>query len=125
VSDNDVCSKPLCRQIRRAHVWTNHTIAHAFVEPVPAPQPPADGAATIRERAIALFRPPFRFEMGYVWDAAGEMVSDNRVDPDDVASLPTLRVRGWGRIGYLPDPAALQDEAGRLIAEALTKGWPK
>jgi hypothetical protein len=45
VSDNDVCSKPLCRQIRRAHVWTNRTIAHAFIEPVPAPQPPADATA--------------------------------------------------------------------------------
>lgn len=45
MSDNDVCGKPLCRQIRRAHVWTNHTIAHAFVEPVPAPQPPADATS--------------------------------------------------------------------------------
>ena len=74
---------------------------------------------------MALFRPPFRFEMGYVWDAAGEMVADNREDKEDAAALPALRVRGWGRIKYLAETERLHDEAGRLIAEALTKGWPK
>lgn len=82
-----------------------------------------EGAA-LTERARKLFRPPFRFECGYVWDAAGEMVADNREDKEDAEALPALRVRGWGRIKYLPEPDKLHDETGRLIAEALTKGWP-
>jgi hypothetical protein len=78
--------------------------------------------ATIREKAMALFTPPFRFEMGYVWDAKGEMVADNRVDQESDGD-PTLRVRGWGRMKYFPESAALHDEAGALLAEALTAGW--
>lgn len=81
---------------------------------------------TVRQRALRLYRAPFRYEMGYIWDANGEMVADDRVDSDDKenhASSIAARVRGWGRIGYMPDADKLQDEVGALIAEALTKFW--
>jgi len=68
---------------------------------------------SLRERALRLYRPPFRRDHDYIFDANNEMVADETV----------LRVRGWGRISYLPDPEVLQDAAGDLIAEALTKFW--
>lgn len=72
-----------------------------------------------RNAALALYRPPFRFLHGYIYDADGKMCADEGEMPDHVAA----RVRGWGRIGYLPDAAALQDEVGQVIAEALTAFW--
>ncbi len=77
----------------------------------------------IRDRARKLFRPPFRFVGGYIWDANNEMVADNRPDePED--ALMVLRQRGWGRMSYMDDPPGLYQAAGEAIAEALTKGWP-
>jgi hypothetical protein len=74
----------------------------------------------LRRKAIELYSPPFRYEMGYIFDAKGRMVAD---DPcvEDV----TLRIRGWGRISYLEDPNALQDVVGVMIAEAITEYWRK
>jgi hypothetical protein len=69
----------------------------------------------MREKALALYKPPFRYECGYIFDANSHMVAD------EVAH--SLRIRGWGRIGYMEDPRELQDEVGKLIAEALTKFW--
>jgi hypothetical protein len=78
----------------------------------------------IRSRARRLYRAPFRYEMGYIYDAGGEMVSDGRVDKEDQPQqLIVQRVRGWGRIGYLADAEQLQDTVGALIAEALTRFW--
>lgn len=77
----------------------------------------------LHARAIDLYTPPFRFEFGYIWDAKGQMVADNRV-PDD-SDGAALRVRGWGRISYMEDPEALQDEVGNIIAAAMTEHWKR
>jgi hypothetical protein len=74
-----------------------------------------DCRVDLRTRALKLYRPPFRFEHGYIFDAANEVVADSRVQ--------ILRVRGWGRISYLPEPERLQDAVGSMIAEALTSYW--
>lgn len=73
----------------------------------------------IRTRAIRLYKPPFKYECGYITDAYGHIVVDR------AAENAILRLRGWGRIGYLPDPEKLQDEVGILVAEILTTHWPK
>lgn len=73
----------------------------------------------LRTRALKLYHAPFRYESGYIWDARKEMVADDHVEE----AFAMARVRGWGRIGYLEDAPALQDEVGKLIAEALTKFW--
>ncbi len=73
----------------------------------------------LRERAFKLYRAPFRFEHGYVWDAKNEMVADDYVE----GAIPVGRIRGWGRVSYLPEPQELQDAVGELMAEALTKLW--
>ena len=67
--------------------------------------------SNLRERAVALYKPPFKFFGGYIWDSEGQMVADNHVDED----AQILRVRGWGRISYLENPEELQDEVGELI----------
>jgi hypothetical protein len=72
-----------------------------------------------RNAAIALYKAPFKFEHGYIFDAEYLMVADD----DDVGSHVAARVRGWGHIGYMPDAAQLQDEVGKYIAELLTKHW--
>lgn len=84
-------------------------------------------ADSITKRAFKLYKAPFRFLGGYIWDDDGEMVADNRADPDTkvVGNDPALRVRGWGRMSYLPNPEELQNEVGRLMAEALTDYWRK
>lgn len=74
----------------------------------------------MRARALKLYRPPFRYEHGYIFDSQNEMVVDDASKSQEAAAL---RVRGWGRISYLKDPEELQDAVGALIAEALTTFW--
>lgn len=69
----------------------------------------------LTKRAFALYTPPFKYQMGYIYDANNEMIAD---DPDKV-----VQVRGWGRISYMDEPEALQDTVGDMIAEALTNYW--
>lgn len=76
--------------------------------------------ADIRDRAIELYSPPFRHERGYIYDAEGNTVGDDATGRQSGA----LRVRGWGRIANMPEAEKLQDTAGELIAEILTKNWP-
>lgn len=69
------------------------------------------------ERARKLYRPPFKYDPmgGYIWDSDGNMVADE--------AGKAMRLRGWGRIGYMENPEALQDAVGELIANVLTEGW--
>jgi hypothetical protein len=92
--------------------------------------PPADEPKAVapsddlKARALALYQGPFRYDKlgGYVWDARHEMVLDNRVKHP---AVEVARIRGWGRIGYMADPHALQDAVGELVAQALTEFWAK
>jgi hypothetical protein len=72
----------------------------------------------MRKRVLAQYTPPFRYENGYIWDSKTEMVADSQVD-DDIGP----RVRGWGRMKYLPESEALYEATGHAIAEAMTKFW--
>ena len=65
---------------------------------------------TLRQRAFALYRPPFCAMRDYIQDADGHMVADN-------AGID-LRVRGWGRIQYMARPEMLQDEVEGLLQES-------
>ncbi len=67
----------------------------------------------IREQALALYRAPFHYNRGYIWDSTGKMVSDD----DGVDAVQ--RVRGWGHISKHDNAEQLQDEVGEIIAEAL------
>lgn len=74
----------------------------------------------MKEKALALYKPPSSFECGYIFDANNQMVAD---EADADSMINALRIRGWGRIGYMENPEALQDKVGELIAEALTQYW--
>lgn len=76
-----------------------------------------------RAAALALYKAPFRFIHGYIHDADGRMVADQGGFEGKVEEHIIARVRGWGRIGYMPDAEALQDEVGAVIAEALSSFW--
>ena len=80
----------------------------------------------IRKAALNLYVPPFRHDRGYIWDANNEMVSDDGCG-GEMRGLIASRIRGWGRIQYLDNPkgraAALQDEVGNIVAEALNAYW--
>lgn len=76
----------------------------------------------LKAKALALYKPPFKFDHGYIFDADNQMVADE-VEADSM--INALRIRGWGRIGYMENPEALQDKVGELIAEALTDYWEK
>lgn len=71
---------------------------------------------TIRERAFELYQPPFKYSHGYIFDSNGEMVADDG---------GIVRVRGWGRICSMKNAEKLQDEVGKIIAEALNDFWEK
>lgn len=71
----------------------------------------------IKREVMALYKPPFRYHLGYIWDAEGEMVADR---PGENI---LLRIRGWGRISYLDNPELLQDTLGEIIASTLTDYW--
>jgi len=62
------------------------------------------------------------------------MVADDRKDHQDIQNTQEntflrrnemARLRGWGRIQYLPDPEKLHDAVGEIIAEALTEYWTR
>lgn len=75
----------------------------------------------IRKIALELYKPPFRYVRGYIYDSDDLMVAD---DGDGEASIPAAvisRIRGWGRISYLKDAHQIQDEVGIIVAEALNK----
>jgi len=74
---------------------------------------------TVRAAALELYEAPFTCANGYIFDAKGRMVADNG-EQDIVA-----RIRGWGRISYLDNAEALQDEVAEIVAEALTEFWTK
>lgn len=81
---------------------------------------------TIRQAALDLYTPPFRYEHGYIWDSANHVVADNG-EPGEMREQFISRIRGWGRIQYMDNPkgraAALQDEVGKMVAEALNAFW--
>lgn len=73
---------------------------------------------SLRKQAMSIYKPPFRYQHGYIFDSADNMVSDQDTKTKDAL---LARVRGWGRIQYMNDAANLQDEVGRMIADALTE----
>ena len=81
----------------------------------------------IRDQALSLYKPPFRFHRGYIYDANNAMVADQGGpgEQETVQGAVAARVRGWGRLGYMENGAALQDEIGQIVAEALTAFWVK
>jgi hypothetical protein len=70
-----------------------------------------------RKKAMKIYTPPFKHFQGYIHDAEGHMVSDD----DEVKRTVAHRVRGWGRISYLPNAEAIQDEIGVMMADALNE----
>jgi hypothetical protein len=70
-----------------------------------------------RKEAMKIYTPPFKHYRGYIHDAEGHMVSDD----DEVKRTVAHRVRGWGRISYLPNAEAIQDEIGVMMADALNE----
>lgn len=70
-----------------------------------------------RKEAMRIYTPPFKYFRGYIHDAEGHMVSDD----DEVQRTVAHRIRGWGRISYLPNAAAIQDEIGVMMADALNE----
>lgn len=73
----------------------------------------------MKKQAMSLYVPPFRFEHGYIFDSQGNMLADDHTDG------AIARIRGWGKIGYLPEAEEIQDTLGDIMAEALTDYWNK
>ncbi len=70
--------------------------------------------------SFALYKPPFRYDSTYIWDAKHEMVMNV-----NETSESELVLRGWGRVGGMENAEALHDEVGKHIAKALTEYWEK
>lgn len=80
----------------------------------------------IRKAAFDLYTPPFRHVHGYILDANEQVISDDGAI-GEMKGVIAARIRGWGRIQYMDNPegraAALQDEVGLIVAEALNAYW--
>ena len=74
----------------------------------------------LKKKAISMYKPPFSFSRGYIFDSEGTMFSDDGGSGDRVA-----RIRGWGHIGGEKDfnPENIQDALGEMFAEALNAYW--
>ena len=76
-------------------------------------------------RAIEIFTPPFRYENGFIVDSSDNIVAYSW--RDKAARLIASRIRGWGRIQYMDNPEwsadEIQDEVGKIVAEALNSFW--
>lgn len=79
----------------------------------------------IKKLVLGLYKPPFEYDGGYIWDSNHEMVSDSGQVLQMQKTLVS-RIRSWGRIQYMKDkckPEDLQDTVGKCVAEALNKYW--
>ena len=84
----------------------------------------------IEKKALSLYKPPFKFQCGYIYDSNGDCFADINARLDDTIEAAdgsiALRVRGWGRIQYIKsefDCEDLQDAVGHEIVKALNKHW--
>lgn len=84
--------------------------------PVAEPTPPFGSK---RKAAMAVYTPPFKYLHGYIYDSQNLMVADDGDMKFGVEGAVASRVRGWGRFGYMPNGAELQDEIGQMMADAL------
>ena len=100
-----------------------HQLRQALAEPE-QPMPPFESK---RKAAMAIYTPPFRYEHGYIFDSQRHMVADNGpiCDGPSVEGAVAARVRGWGRIVYMPNAKELQDEIGAMLADALNALYAK
>ncbi|WP_312834466.1 hypothetical protein [Comamonas sp.] len=88
-----------------------------------APPPPErEPLSELQKQALDMYKPPFQFHHGYIFDSAGHMFADEG-RPDEAASLIAVRIRGWGRLGKLSNGAEVQDAAGHLAVAALNAFW--
>lgn len=59
----------------------------------------------------------------------GAVEGDFRKRIQDVYDMPKAspitRIRGWGRMQYMPTPEELQDAIGKHVARALTEYWER
>ena len=92
-------------------------LGKAIAQPV-QPTPPFGDK---RKAAMAVYTPPFTYRRGYIFDSQNLMVADKGEIDDDqsVKGAVASRVRGWGKLGYLPNGAELQDEIGQMMADSL------
>lgn len=106
------------------NVKTNEAL-NKVKEAITAALTPAPTEKTLRQATLDLYIPPFRYVGGYIYDSNNNTVADSGTDTAQGTIIS--RIRGWGRIAYLDNPKAraeqLQDEAGRIVAEALNMYW--
>lgn len=84
----------------------------------------------LRKIGLDFYKGPFHFDSmgGYVWARGNRDTNGNQMFADlDQASERCARIRGWGALSYLKDVdcEALQDEIGRMFAEAITEYWDR
>lgn len=110
------------------NVKTNEAL-NKVKEAITAALTPAPTEKTpLRQATLDLYIPPFRYVGGYIYDSNNNMVADSGTDLAHGTIIS--RIRGWGlisRIAYLDNPKGraeqLQDEAGKIVAEALNMYW--
>jgi hypothetical protein len=84
----------------------------------------------LRAIGLSFYKGPFHFDSmgGYVWAKGDPSTNGTQMFADlDQASERCARIRGWGALSYLKDVdcEALQDEIGRMFAEAITEYWDR
>lgn len=82
----------------------------------------------MKAKVLSIFKPPFSFSIGNIYDCTGRIVADHYTD-DEPGAL--IRMRGWGRLtgkgggmGLSSDEAyEIQCAAGQMFAEAFNAYW--
>jgi len=111
---------PTLKQAEQPAMVTPYISQAHFDQAFPAVQP-APPFGDKRKAAMTVYTPPFKYQHGYIFDSQNLMVADNGPISGDqsVEGAVAARVRGWGKLSYLPNGAELQDEIGQMMADAL------
>ena len=101
--------------------WDYNQVSAKLSEAVQGLEAPLQNASEARRVGMSLYKPPFRYEHGYIFDS--------NVADDGPTGMLLARILGWGYIqhagGATVTAEAIQAELGQVVADALTEFWDR
>ena len=104
--------------------WDYNQVSAKLSEAVQGLEASVQNASEARRVGMSLYKPPFKYEHGFIFDSNDHIFAD-----DGPTGMLLARIRGWGYIqhagGTTVTAEAIQDELGQVVADALTEFWDR